>query len=114
MKVYIKNLLHQFLSLLKENFRLRLLWTANHKLDYVGLDISKDRTVETYMLAPLMAIHSRGGSVIEEVMKVDNKYAEIIPGEEIKFSFKSLSPPSDGYNRTFILKTTGRYIHIQK
>ena len=104
----------EFLPILKKYSRIKLLWTASHKLDYIGLDISENQTVKSYTLIPLTAIHSHKGSVIEEVMKLDSNYTEIVPGEEIRFSFKSLSPPSDDYNRDFILKIRGRYIHIQK
>lgn len=72
---------------------IRLLWTAKHKLDYVALDISKEKPIQVHICSPTSVVHSKCGSVSEKIIKTDKQYVELLPGEENKtaFVYKPLS-----------------------
>ncbi|MCK4272667.1 T9SS type A sorting domain-containing protein, partial [bacterium] len=55
------------------------------------------------------AVHSRIGPVTKHLLSVDEKYSELIPGEQIDLAFSPLKP-TEGYQRDFILVSTGYYV----
>jgi hypothetical protein len=97
-----------------EGLKLRLFWRADHKLDYVGLaqPHPSDLTVQECPLKS--AVHSQIGPAAKYLLSVDREYVELFPGEQIDLAFSSLKPPPKGYERDFILVSTGYYIITPK
>ena len=92
-----------------EGLKLRLYWKADHKLDYVGLaqPYPSDLTVQECPLKS--AVHSQIGPAAKYLLSVDREYVELFPDEQIDLAFSSLEPPPKGYERDFILVSTGYY-----
>jgi len=93
------------------DFVVRLLWTAPHRLDYVGLDTTPQDSVEINEAHLISAVHSTQGNVKHLLMKNDQTYAELTPGQQILLTF--LLPNNRNEERTFILYTVGHYITIE-
>jgi hypothetical protein len=86
----------------------RLLWTAPHRLDYIGLETSPQDscTLRTAILAS--AVHSQEGNVLQRLMYNDDHYAELIPDQEIRLTF-ILENGRRGTATTFVFYTEGHY-----
>jgi len=87
--------------------KVRLYFTANHKIDYVGLDTTPQASIEVHQAFLLSAFHSTQGNVRRRLLENDQTYAELIPGEQIHLAF--LLPNNQNQKRTFILYTEGYY-----
>jgi hypothetical protein len=94
------------------DFIVRLLWTAPHRLDYVGLDTadSEDYAATTAQL--VSAFHSVEGNVLSELNSSDDSYAELVPGQQILLAF-SLPNTEPDKTRTFIFYSEGHYFTIE-
>jgi len=90
--------------------KVRLYFTASHKIDYVGLDTTPQASVKTYEANLISAIHSTQGNVKPLLMKNDQTYAELTPGQQIQLTF--LLPNNRNEERTFILYAEGHYSTI--
>jgi hypothetical protein len=95
-----------------EELKLRLYFTANHRIDFVGLDISKQEKFEVKETELISAVHSNGLDVKQNLIKEDRKYTEIIPGQEIKAEF--IVPKNEGEMRDFILVSKGHYYKVEE
>jgi hypothetical protein len=93
-----------------DNLKVRLYFTANHKIDYVGLDTTPQASVKTYEANLTSAIHSTQGNVKPLLMKNDQTYAELTPRQQIQLTF--LLPNNQNQERTFILYAEGHYSTI--
>jgi hypothetical protein len=93
------------------DFLVRLLWTAPHRLDYVGLDTSPPTRTTLSTASPVFAAHSSLGDVTARLLLDDEKYAELINGQRITIMFM-LSNKEQGASRDFILYTNGYYYVI--
>ena len=91
--------------------KVRLYFTAQHKIDYVGLDTTPQQDFQLHEAYLLSAIHSTQGNVRWRLLNNDNTYAELIPSEQIRLIF--LLPNSQEQARTFIFYTNGYYKTIQ-
>jgi len=100
-----------YLNKMPNQLMIRLCFTTNHKIDFIGLDTTKQEDLEVHEAYMLLAIHSTKGNVRWKLAQNDNIYAEIVPGENIKLAF--VLPNSNEEERTFILYTEGRYQTIQ-
>lgn len=87
----------------------RLLWTAHHILDYVGLDTSPPAPTWVTSIAILEAIGADGTSIVDLVISDDSRRAELSPGQQILLEFGT---PALRQNcvRDFILYVNGYYI----
>ena len=90
-----------------EDLLVRLYWTSPHRLDYVGLDTSPQASIEVHQAFLLSAFHSTQGNVKPLLMKNDQTYTELIPGEQIQLAF--LLQNNQNEERTFILYAEGHY-----
>jgi hypothetical protein len=90
------------------DFIIRLLWTAIHRLDYVGLDTSAQEQVQVYSAQPMLAIHSTLGNVTVNLLYDDENYVELVNGQRITLAFV-LPNRVQGTNRDFIFCTDGYY-----
>jgi hypothetical protein len=89
------------------DFIVRLLWTATHRLDYVGLDTTSQEACEFHQAFLFLAVHSTEGNVIRKILENDQIYTELVPGERIQLAF--FLPSNQNQERTFILHTEGHY-----
>ena len=89
------------------DFIVRLLWTATHRLDYVGLDTTSQEACEFHQASVFLAVHSTEGNVIRKILENDQIYTELVPGERIQLAF--FLPSNQNQERTFILHTEGHY-----
>ena len=94
------------------DFKVRLLWTAAHRLDYVGLDTSPPTQTRVSSASPILAIHSALGDVRAKLLFDDERYAELVSGQQITLSFQ-LPKNLQGMARDFILYTDGYYYTIR-
>jgi len=93
------------------DFTVRLLWTATHRLDYLGLDTSPQDDFELHYATLASAIHSSEGNVRWKLLENDQVYAQLIPGQQIQLTFVLLNNQNE--ERTFILYTEGHYVPIE-
>jgi hypothetical protein len=93
------------------DFVVRLLWTAPHRLDYVGLDTSAQAQVRVSSAPPIMAIHSTLGDVRARLLYDDENCVELVNGQQITLAF-ILPNPTQGTIRDFIFCTDGYYYTI--
>lgn len=91
---------------------IRLYWLAQHKVDYICLAQSvSDQIVEQECILE-SAFHSAASVVTDSLHTVDEKYAELVPGESIEVSFVP-SGPMEGFEREFVFVATGHYIALE-
>jgi hypothetical protein len=105
----------------KGNLKVRLYFTANHRVDFVGLDTSPQAAVTTQTGVLASAVHEAngiqpvGGSAIDgkatyqSLLSSDNSYAELTPGYEIKMNFKVPTKKDQKDVRDFMLVVNGWY-----
>lgn len=89
------------------DLKVRLCFVSNDKIDYVGLDTTPQQDYKTRKAILIYAEHSEDGPVTFKLLTSDDKYAELVPGEQIQLTF--LLPNNQNQERTFILYTEGHY-----
>lgn len=94
----------------KGNLKVRLYFTANHKVDFVGLDASLQAAVDIHEGQLISAIHSADGNVTAKLLHSDETYAELVPEQEIQLTFTL--PPQTMATRNFIIIAEGHYYTI--
>ena len=92
------------------DLKVRLYLTAIHRLDYVGLDTTKQDDVNLHHANMVSAIHSEEGSVKTELLASDDTYAELVPDQQIELVFTL--PENSKDTRTFITSVEGHYYII--
>lgn len=102
--------LSEYLPDANGELKIRLQFVSNDKIDYVGLDTSRQDDYELQEANLVSANHSTQGNVKALLIENDNTYAELIPSEQIQLQF-TLNNKS-GEARTFILYTKGHYYTI--
>lgn len=92
------------------DFKVRLLWTSPHRLDFAGLDTTRQANYQVTYATLVSATHSTQGNVTSLLAANDNTYAKLIPGQQIQIDFAL--PDNQRQARTYILYTEGHYITI--
>jgi hypothetical protein len=92
------------------DFKIRLYFTDNHKVDFVGLDTTPQAEISVEEAQLLLAYHSNDGNVTPQLRGDDGIYAELTPGQRIAFLFRTAA--SSGEQRTFIICVEGYYYTI--
>ncbi|MFH0817545.1 MAG: LamG-like jellyroll fold domain-containing protein [Candidatus Micrarchaeota archaeon] len=87
--------------------RVKVEWTQDHKLDFIGLDVSKQKDVKVVELEPMKAVHSNKGDVLRELMTSDGRYAITKLDEEIALEFAY--PGKASGERSFVFVSEGYY-----
>lgn len=95
---------------LPDDLKVRLYFTANHKVDFVGLDTTKQGEFEAKYVNLASATHSTHGDIKETLIHSDNIYAELLPGEQITLKFTLPQTTED--IRDFIIILEGHYFTI--
>lgn len=90
--------------------KIRLYFTASHKLDFIGLDTTTQDALEIHEAILMLAIHSTDGLVTWKLRNSDNIYIELVPGQHVTVVF--LLPNSQEERRTLILYVEGHYYTI--
>ena len=90
-----------------DELKVRLYFTANHKIDYVGLDTSKQSDIRVRYASLVSATHSKKGNVKLELLKDDDMYADLFPSEQIRLAFAL--PKNSRDSTTFIIYLKGYY-----
>ncbi len=90
------------------DFMVRLLWTATHRVDFVGLDTSAQASVTVNTAAPVLAIHSNMGPVTAKLLYDDENCVELVNGQELTLFFV-LSSDAESATRDFIFYVNGYY-----
>jgi hypothetical protein len=93
-------------------FVVRLLWTAPHRLDFVGLDTSLQAQVQVNSAQPKLAVHSTQGIVTPKLLYDDENCVELVNGQQITLWF-SVPSQKQATTRSFILYTDGYYYTIE-
>jgi hypothetical protein len=88
--------------------KVRISFTSNDKIDFIGLDTSKQGEFETHHASMASAVHSNGTDVKEALTQSDNLYAELLPGEQVTLKFTL--PQSTEDIRDFIIITEGHHM----
>jgi len=94
----------------KGNLKVRLYFTDNHKIDFVGLDTSPQAALDIYEGQLFSAIHSTNGDVTASLLYSDDEYAELVPEQEMTLRFTL--PPLTMEERSYLLVTEGHYYTI--
>ena len=102
--------LHNYLPNPNGDLKVRLYFTAHHKIDYVGLDTSPQADYELHYANLVYAVHSTQGNVKSELSESDCVYAELLPGEQIELAFTL--PENSKDERTFVIYAKGHYYNI--
>lgn len=108
-----------FLPDAKGNLKVRLYFTADHKIDFVGLDTSPQAGIKTQQAELVSAMHSKEGDptvngsaegieVGSRLLHDDDVYAELLPYEQIELAF-AVPEGSINLTRDFVLVSKGHY-----
>lgn len=90
--------------------RVRLYFTAEHKLDFVGLDKSPQAAIEVNNAEFISATHSAGiRTAYQNMLCSDNIYAELTPGYSIQMNFVLPIKENITDVRDYIFLVEGRY-----
>jgi hypothetical protein len=92
------------------DFRVRLYFTDNHKLDFVGLDTTTQAQINVEEAQLLLACHSDDGFVTAKLLNDDDIYAELIPEQQIVLVFVATSRSEE--QRTYIVYAKGYYFAL--
>jgi len=103
--------LSDYLPDAKGSLKVRLYFTANHKVDFVGLDTSPQVIINTQQGQLISAVHSVNGDVTDLLLYSDAVYAELVPRQNIQLAFTLPQQISEA--RTYIILAEGRYYTIQ-
>ena len=95
----------------KGNLKVRLYFTASHKVDFVGLDTSPQATTHIHEGQLISAIHSTDGDVTAKLLFSDETYAELVSEQQIEL--RLTLPPQTMEDRDYIIITEGHYYTIK-
>jgi len=85
----------------------RLYFTDNHKVDYVGLDTTPQAQIDVQDAQLLLAYHSDDGAVTMKLLNDDDTYVELTPGQGIMLLFSATRQSEE--QRTLIIYVKGYY-----
>lgn len=94
----------------KGNLKVRLYFTADHKIDFVGLDTSRQAAIASYEGQLISATHSTIGDVTTQLASTDEMYAQIIPDQGIVLQFTLPRPTME--TRDYLIIVKGHYYRI--
>lgn len=100
----------KFLPDAEGNLKVRLCFTADHKVDFVELDTSPQARLGVHTGQLVSAINSAAEDVTAKLLNADQSYAELVPGENIRLAFTL--PKQTTEARTYIVMARGHYCTI--
>jgi len=100
--------LSEWIADVRGSLKLRLYFTATHKLDFVGLDTSPNAPVEVQRGQLITAEHSTGLKITRlNLLDSDDFYAELTPGQQIELKFNLPTQTTEVRDLIFVVE--GRY-----
>jgi len=99
--------LSEYLPDPKGNLKVRLHFTAEHKIDFLGLDTSPQAALDIHEGQLDSAIHSVDGNVSFPLLYADDEYATLMPEQEMTLTFTL--PSQTVEYRDYLLITEGHY-----
>jgi len=99
--------LSNYLPDTNNELKVRLSFTSHDRIDFVGLDTSKQGEFELHYGSLTTANHTRLGEVKESFMSSDNQYVELLPHEQVTLQFTL--PQNSKEERDFIIVLEGHY-----
>lgn len=100
----------KFLPDARGNLKVRLCFTADLKVDFVGLDTSSQATLNIHKGQLVSAVSSIEGDVTAKLLHTDKTYAVLVPGENIQLEFTL--PTQTLETRTYIIFARGHYYTV--
>jgi hypothetical protein len=102
-------------ELLGTELKLRLVWTLEHDLDFVGLvPDGRDQGFEIETLEPTKAYHHRLQSdLTENLLEKDFYYLHTIRGDVVDIEFERSNRQETDSETTYILKSEGHYCSLR-
>jgi len=100
----------KYLSDARGNLKVRLYFTANHKLDFVGLDTSPQAPIQIQEGQLISADHTPDGDITPLLLYADSTYTELTPNQQIQLLFTL--PPQTIEARNYIIIAEGHYYAI--
>lgn len=94
----------------RENLKVRLYFTASHKIDLVGLDTSPQATIDVKEGQLVSAVHSVDGCVTALLRHSDDNYAELLPRQKIELMFTVQKQTMEA--RDYVIILEGHYYII--
>jgi len=101
--------LSSYLQGSEKDVKVRLYWTAHHKVDYAGLIREVPAQIHPQSCCLQSAVHSAEGSVVDRLEAADQFYAELVPQDTLTLSF-SFEPVVGDSTRDFMLVARGHYV----
>jgi hypothetical protein len=93
------------------SLKVRLFFTANHKLDFVGLDTSSQAEIQVSEAEFISAVHSKSGEDTRtKLLIADQLCARLLPGQQIDLQFRL--PAQTEESRDILLVGKGHYVAI--
>jgi len=86
------------------NLKVRIYFTANHKIDFAGLDTSPQAIVNVQQGELVSATHSVEGDVTGQLLYSDTLYTELTPGQSIELAFTSPQQTMEETNCIILIK----------
>jgi hypothetical protein len=77
-------------------------------VDHVAIDYSPERTIALQTLTPRQALDRDRGNVRDLLATVDDRYYEMVKGDEAELIF-DVPPVPKGQARSYLLRSTGWY-----
>lgn len=106
--------LSNYLSEIKGDLKIKLEFTASHKVGFVGIDISHPihLEMETYKL--VQASHSELGEVTDILKENNREFIRLLPREEIILKFPTPRPYKQEKRQFYVLVSMGYYLPLAK
>jgi len=101
--------LSSYLQGSEKDVKVRLYWTAHHKVDCAGLIREVPAQIHPQSCCLQGAVHSAEGSVVDRLEAADQFYAELVPQDTLTLSF-SFEPVVGDSTRDFMLVARGHYV----
>ncbi len=103
-----------YLSQIKSNLKIKLEFTAQHKVAFVGIDTTPPIQMERKVYSLIQAIHTEFGDVTDILNRDNDKSVRLYPGETIELKFPVPAPAKPGNKLSYVLFSKGYYIPTTK
>ncbi len=102
------------LKIIKKPIVIRLVFTGNHKIDYIGLELNNNgnRPMIIYELPLIRAISTNNEDIKELLVNSDNEYLVLQPGDFVTLYFATINIDWSYLYVDFVLVIEGHYIRV--
>ncbi|MFC1594634.1 competence type IV pilus major pilin ComGC [Candidatus Omnitrophota bacterium] len=103
----------RFASRIADELKCKMIFTAEHKVDYVAVSFSQPQPKVEHQPLAMQAQHSSGEDVQAAIGESDDSYCELKEGESIDVTF-SFPEQSEDARRSFVIVAEGYYVAVEK